>query len=74
MHSLIDLRKMDMVTLRWELEKAKYELNKIRLSVTSWKEKANHKVRRAKLLVAQINTLMNDIKFINTKTWDSKQV
>ena len=73
MHPIIELRKMDIKTLIKELDKARYDLNKIYLSVTAGKEKANHKVRKAKRFVAHINTVIHELKFKEIKQWDLKK-
>ena len=75
MHSLPELRKMDLATLNKELEKARFGLNKVSMMVKVWKEKANHKITLARRLVSWIRTIINEVKLKDKKkVWDSKQV
>ena len=78
MYTTANLKNLSLVALRQELEKAFFQKNKIKLLVKSWKEKASHKIKQKKILIARISTIITKLqskqnKEINNKKWDLKQ-
>ena len=60
MHSKKDLRKQGKATLNKEAVATRFLINKLKLMVVSWKEKASHKVANAKKYLARILTIANE--------------
>ncbi len=57
-----DLRKLDIKELEKNLEKARFDLYKIKLAVGEGTEKQNHKISITKTLIAHINTVITEKK------------
>lgn len=60
MISIVELRKKDLSALNKDLRVAEFALWKIKILVSTWKEKAIHKLHEAKKHIAQLKTVLNE--------------
>ena len=60
MLNITELRKLSVAELAAELKKAQFQFGKLRFAIKAGQEKATHKLKQVKKLIAHIQTVKTE--------------